>query len=163
MSLESLPRVCLVASVAPSPLPRGPTPAITHIHTQLPATCLLLAHLQSSLFQRLCTQTHTHSCLSFLWLTHTHTQLHTENGRTQTHTHGHNQMHPPCIFSNEYAHTCKAPLGTPLPTHLYTHTHTNGGRVEGTGRPPAQHTHPTERYPRLSPAEGGGRNVPSAR
>ena len=54
-----------------SPLPRGPH-TCHHTPPQSTETHLLLTHLQSSLFQRLCTQTHTHipSCHSLGSLTH---------------------------------------------------------------------------------------------
>ena len=64
-----------------SPLPRGPH-TCHHSPPQPPETHLPLTHLQSSLFQRLYTQTHTHththipSCHSFRVLTHIHSYTH---------------------------------------------------------------------------------------
>lgn len=100
-----------------SPLPRGPHTCL-HTPPQSSETHLLLTHLQSSLFQRLCTQTHTHipSCHSLGSLTHRRLTLrcaHTAFPHTLTSanflsaqlcshscTHTHTQMVGRCVGQN---------------------------------------------------------------
>lgn len=133
-----------------SPLPRGPH-TCHHTPPQSSETHLLLTHLQSSLFQRLCTQTHTHipSCHSLGSLTHIHNYTHRRVTLRCAHT-----AFPYMLTSAKF-------FSAQLCSHTCTHTHTNGGKVCGTELSPNQQPHPTERHPHLPHGEGGGRHVPS--
>lgn len=122
MSLESLPRVCLVVSVAPSPLPRGPTPAITHIHTQLPETCSSLISKAPSSSVCAHRPTHIPACRSFGSLTRA--QNYTQ--RMGTHKHIHTvtiRCTHPAFSLTDTLTPAKLPLAHLCP-HTCTHIHT---------------------------------------
>ena len=112
-----------------SPLHRGPH-TCHHTPPQPPETHLPLTHLQSSLFQRLYTQTHTHTH------THTHTSLPAipfacSHTYTAIHTEGLHSDVPRLHYhlQSSSQHTF---------THTPVHTHANGGKVCGTELSPNQ-------------------------
>ena len=134
-----------------SPLPRGPH-TCHHTPPQSTETHLLLTHLQSSLFQRLCTQTHTHipSCHSLGSLTHRRLTLrcaHTALPHTLTsakflsaHTpvHTHTQMVGRCVGQN-----CLQTSSPVRQRDIHTSPEGEGGgrHVPSPGDAPSSHTH----------------------
>ena len=106
-----------------SPFPRDPhTCSLSPTSHRLEHTCHSLSSKAPS--SNICvhrqTDTHTHTLLPVILPPHSHVHNYVHKTHTFRCTHTR-------IFSSNHTHICKVPFGTPVPTHLYTQTHTGSG------------------------------------